>query len=29
MLSKRAGFEATHIPYKGADALKDLLAGRI
>ena len=29
MLGKRAGFEATHIPYKGADALKDLLAGRI
>jgi tripartite-type tricarboxylate transporter receptor subunit TctC len=29
MLAKRAGFEATHIPYKGADALKDLLAGRI
>ena len=29
MLSKRVGFEATHIPYKGADALKDLLAGRI
>ena len=29
MLAKRAGFNATHIPYKGADALKDLLAGRI
>ena len=29
MLAKRAGFTATHIPYKGADALKDLLAGRI
>lgn len=29
MLAKRVGFEATHIPYKGADALKDLLAGRI
>jgi tripartite-type tricarboxylate transporter receptor subunit TctC len=29
MLSKRVGFEATHIPYNGADALKDLLAGRI
>jgi tripartite-type tricarboxylate transporter receptor subunit TctC len=29
MLSKRVGFEAIHIPYKGADALKDLLAGRI
>ena len=29
MLTKRGGFEATHVPYKGADALKDLLAGRI
>jgi tripartite-type tricarboxylate transporter receptor subunit TctC len=29
MLSSRAGFTATHIPYKGAEALKDLLAGRI
>lgn len=29
MLAKRVGFEAVHIPYKGADALKDLLAGRI
>lgn len=29
MLAKRAGFEATHIAYKGADALRDLLAGRI
>ncbi|APV48727.1 ABC transporter substrate-binding protein [Betaproteobacteria bacterium GR16-43] len=29
MLASRAGFEATHIPYKGAEALKDLLAGRI
>ncbi len=29
MLAKRAGFNATHVPYKGADALKDLLAGRI
>jgi tripartite-type tricarboxylate transporter receptor subunit TctC len=29
MLGKRVGFDATHIPYKGADALKDLLAGRI
>lgn len=28
MLAKRVGFDATHIPYKGADALKDLLAGR-
>jgi tripartite-type tricarboxylate transporter receptor subunit TctC len=29
MLGSRAGFEATHIPYKGAEALKDLLTGRI
>lgn len=29
MLSKRIGAETTHIPYKGADALKDLLAGRL
>lgn len=29
MLAKRVGFDATHVPYKGADALKDLLAGRI
>ena len=29
MLGKRGGFEATHIAYKGADALRDLLAGRI
>ena len=29
MLGRRVGFDATHIPYKGADALKDLLAGRI
>jgi tripartite-type tricarboxylate transporter receptor subunit TctC len=29
MLASRAGFAATHIPYKGAEALKDLLAGRI
>lgn len=29
MLGQRAGFEATHVPYKGADALRDLLAGRI
>src|SRR6185295_16664330 len=25
MLAKRAGFPATHIPYKGADALTDLI----
>lgn len=29
MLASRAGFEASHIPYKGAEAVKDLLAGRI
>ena len=29
MLASRAGFEATHVPYKGAEALKDLLAGRV
>jgi tripartite-type tricarboxylate transporter receptor subunit TctC len=29
MLGSRAGFEATHIPYKGAEALKDLLSGRV
>jgi tripartite-type tricarboxylate transporter receptor subunit TctC len=29
MFTSRAGFKATHIPYKGAEALKDLLAGRV
>lgn len=29
MLAARAGFEATHVPYKGAEALKDLLTGRV
>ena len=29
MLASRAGFTATHIPYKGAEALKDLLTGRV
>ena len=29
MLSKRIGAQTTHIPYKGADALNDLLAGRV
>ena len=29
MLSKRSGAETTHVPYKGADALNDLLAGRL
>jgi len=28
LLTKRAGIEATHVPYKGAEALRDLLAGR-
>jgi tripartite-type tricarboxylate transporter receptor subunit TctC len=28
MLSKRIGAAAQHVPYKGADALNDLLAGR-
>jgi tripartite-type tricarboxylate transporter receptor subunit TctC len=29
MLCKRVGIDATHIPYKGADALNDLLSGRM
>lgn len=29
VLAKRAAFEAVHVPYKGADALRDLLAGRV
>jgi len=29
MLSQRVGVEATHVPYKGATALNDLLAGRL
>jgi tripartite-type tricarboxylate transporter receptor subunit TctC len=29
VLGKRAGIDATHVPYKGADALRDLLAGRV
>ena len=29
MLCQRAGIAATHIPYKGAEALNDLLAGRV
>ncbi len=29
MLSKRIGAETQHVPYKGADALNDLLGGRI
>ena len=29
VLAKRAGFDATHVPYKGAEALRDLLSGRV
>jgi tripartite-type tricarboxylate transporter receptor subunit TctC len=29
MLAQRTGVEMTHVPYKGADALNDLLAGRV
>ena len=29
MLAQRAGVQATHVAYKGAEALRDLLAGRI
>jgi len=29
MLTERMGTQATHIPYKGADALNDLLSGRV
>jgi tripartite-type tricarboxylate transporter receptor subunit TctC len=29
MFAQRAGIKAQHIPYKGAEALKDLLAGRV
>ena len=29
MLGKRTGAEFTHVPYRGADALTDLLAGRV
>jgi tripartite-type tricarboxylate transporter receptor subunit TctC len=29
LLGKRAGLEVIHVPYKGADALRDLLAGRV
>jgi tripartite-type tricarboxylate transporter receptor subunit TctC len=29
MLSKRVGIEMTHVPYKGADVLNDMLAGRL
>jgi tripartite-type tricarboxylate transporter receptor subunit TctC len=29
LLAQRAGFDAVHVPYKGADALNDLLTGRV
>ena len=29
MLSQRVGVETVHVPYKGADALNDLLTGRV
>ena len=29
MFSERIGAQATHVPYKGADALNDLLSGRV
>jgi tripartite-type tricarboxylate transporter receptor subunit TctC len=29
LLAKRANLEVTHVPYKGAEALRDLLAGRL
>jgi tripartite-type tricarboxylate transporter receptor subunit TctC len=29
LLGRRAGLEVTHVPYKGADALRDLLTGRV
>lgn len=29
ILGRRAGIEVVHVPYKGADALRDLLAGRV
>ena len=29
MLSQRAGLETQHVPYKGAEALNDLLTGRV
>ncbi|ANN69517.1 Bug family tripartite tricarboxylate transporter substrate binding protein [Bordetella bronchialis] len=29
MLMQKVGVQATHIPYKGADALNDLLSGRV
>ena len=29
LLAQKAGFSATHVPYKGAGAVVDLLAGRV
>jgi len=29
LLAKRGGFDAVHVPYRGADVLNDLLAGRL
>ena len=29
LLARRASFEAVHVPYNGADALRDLMAGRV
>ena len=29
VLSQRAGIDAVHVPYKGADALNDLITGRV
>ncbi|MGZ5067758.1 MAG: Bug family tripartite tricarboxylate transporter substrate binding protein [Usitatibacter sp.] len=29
MLASRGGFDATHIPYKGAEVVKDLITGRL
>jgi len=29
MMAQRAGFEATHVPYRGAAALTDLIGGRV
>ena len=29
VLARRASFEAVHVPYKGAEALRDLLSGRV
>jgi tripartite-type tricarboxylate transporter receptor subunit TctC len=29
LFNERTGAKTTHVPYKGADALNDLLAGRV